>query len=235
MLAAEAMRLAAVEALCPTASKASDSGWPTLARHRVYDSTGILPDDLDATNYRPCLSLYTDEVRVERRGESAPSTVGSATAVLVVSAELAISTVDEAGVAQSIPIVEDDAGARLVLGALCAQVRKQLVYAEAGSAFRTIVGSVEDVRIEAFTLPQFDLRWMRSTMRFTCRIRDDRFTDAGGMPEPMRSLFLALPDGSYAKGKLTELEAAFAATVRTPLDGIDFSTGGVTNGSVDLD
>ena len=115
---------------------------------------------------------------------------------------------------------------KLVLGALCAQVRKQLVFSEAGSVFRSIVGAVEDLRIEAFSLPQFDLRWMRSTMRFTCRIKDDKFIDAAGMPEPLRSLYLALPAGSYAKSKLTELDAAFAATVRTPIGPIVFSTTG---------
>ena len=227
MLAAEAMRLAAVEALCPTAAIDSDAGWPTLARHRVYDSVGILPEDVEpGAAYTPCLSLYTDDIRVERRRETASSVIGSATAVLNVVAELAIATPDEDGVVQAVPLAQGDAQARLVLGALCAQVRKTLVHAEAGSIFRSIVGSVEDLRVEPFTLPQFDIRWMRSTVRFTCRIRDDKFTDAAGLPEPTRSLFLALPAGSYAKAKLAELDAAFAATSRTALDAIIFSTTG---------
>jgi hypothetical protein len=227
MLAAEAMRLAAIEALCPTASKASGGDWPTLAAHRVYDSSGILVDQLDGDEpFTPCLSLYTEDVRVERRGDGATSSIGSPTAVLVINAELATASTDEDGTMQVLPMVEDDPQARLLLGALCAQVRKQLVYAPAGSIFREIVGSVEDLRIETFTLPQFDIRWMRNTMRLTCRIKDDKFTDAGGMPEPMLSLFNKLPEGSYARGKLTQLQAAFAATTRTPLDGIRFSTKG---------
>ena len=207
MLAAEAMRLAAIETLCPTAAKASDSGWPTMARHRVYDSVGIMPEEIEAgAPYTPCLSVFTDEVRVERRGETASSAIGAATAVLIVVAELAVTATDEAGAQmmppQTVPLAEGDAQARLVLGALCAQVRKALVYAEAGTIFRSIVASVEDLRVEPFTLPQFDIRWMRSTMRFTCRIRDDKFTDAAGLPEPTRSLFQALPEASYAKAKL---------------------------------
>jgi hypothetical protein len=224
MLSAEAMRLAAFEALCPTAARAADAGYPTLAGYRVYDSAGILPDDIDVgAAYTPCLSLFTDDIRIERRGDIAPSTIGSASAVLVVIAELAVSVTDDDGETQIVPLAEDDAQAKLVLGALCAQVRKALVFAEAGSIFRSIVGSVEDLRIEPFGLPQFDIRWMRSTMRLTCRIKDDKFTDDGGMPEPMKSLFLALPDGSYAKGKLAELDAAFASTTRTPLQSIDLS------------
>lgn len=227
MLAAEAMRLAAVETLCPTACKSTDLGWPTLARHRVYDSKGILPDEVEPdAAYTPCLALYTDDVRIERRGESAPSSIGFVTAVLVVVAELAVADTDEDGTRVAIPKVENDAMARLALGALTAQVRKRLLYAEAGSIFRQIVGAVEDLRVDAFSLPQFDIRWLRSTMRFTCRIKDDKFTDEAGMPEPMRSLYQALPAGSYAKAKLAELDAIFTATARQPLTSIQFSTTG---------
>lgn len=229
MLAAEAMRLAAIEALAPTASKVSGTDWPTLAAHRVYDSTGILAEDLlDGEPYTPCLSAYTDEVRIERRGETATSMIGFPTAVLVINAELAGSVRDEENVLQVLPIAEDDAQARLVLGALCAQVRKRLTSTESGFIFREIVASVDEVRIEPFTLPQFDIRWMRQTMRLTCRIRDDKFTDAPGMPEPMLSLFNKLPEGSYARAKLTDLQAAFAATTRTPLQSIRITTSGVT-------
>ena len=225
MLAAEAMRLAAVEVLCPTASKSSDAGWPTLARHRVYDSQEILPEDLDeGSPYTPCLSLYTDEVRIERRGETAPSSVGFPVAVLVVVAELAVGGEGDDGQMQIMPLVENDARARLVLGALCAQVRQALNVGEAGSLFRNIVMSVEDLRIEPFSLPQFDIRWMRNTMRFTCRIREDRFDDTGGMPDPMKTLFERLPVGSYAKDKLAELDAVFGAPDRVPLQMIGIST-----------
>lgn len=227
MLAAEAMRLAAIEALAPTASKASNTGWPTLAKHRVYDSAGILPEEVEAgAPYTPCLSLFTDDVRVERRGETAPSSIGSPTAVLIVIAELAVAMTADDGQPIALPLAAADAQAELTLGALTAQVRKRLVFSEPGSIFRTIVGSVEEVRIDGFTVPQFDIRWMRKTMRLTCRIKDDKFIDDAGMPEPMRSLYQALPAGSYAKARLAELDTIFAAETRTPLTGIVFSTTG---------
>jgi hypothetical protein len=226
MLAAEAMRLAAYETLCPTKARLDDAGYPTMARYRVYDSASILPDDVDPDRaYTPTLSIFTDDVEIGRSGDVAPSMEGVATAVLVVIAELAVTIQDEDGVAQVVPLAEDDASARLVLGALCGQVRQALVYSPYGSVFRKIVGAVDTVKIEAFALPQFDFRWMRSTMRFTCRIRDDRFSDEPGMPEPMKSLFEALPEGSYARAKLTELNDAFTSTTRTPFEGIDFSVG----------
>lgn len=228
MLAAEAMRLAAIEALRPHASVQSGLNWPTLAEHRVYDSKAIVPEDiLVDKDYSPCLSVYTDEVRIERRGDIAPTNIGFPTAVLLINVELAqfADEADEDGNPQILPIVEDDPGARLVLGAICAQVRQTLTYSEAGAIFRSIA-VVQDIRIDPFSLPQFDIRWLRNTMRITCQIKDDKFTDAAGMPEPMQKLFQALPDGSYAKDMLTKLDAAFRATTRTELDGIDFSTSG---------
>ena len=232
MLAAEAMRLAAIEVLCPTGSKATDLDWPTIARHRVYDSAGVIPEDLDqGAPFTPCLSVYTDEVKVARRGDVSNSTTGFPTAVLVVIAELAVASEGEDGEPLVAPLVENDARARLVLGALCAQVRKALNIAEPGTLFRYVVGSVDDFRIEPFSLPQFDIRWLRSTMRFTCLIKEDKYTDDGGMPEPMKSLFTALPPGSYAREKLAELNDAFTATTRTALQQIVFSTRGNPNTS----
>ncbi len=227
MLSAEAMRLAAIEVLCPTASKSLDVGWPTLARHRVYDSAEILPDDIDDQSpYTPCLSLYTDEIRVERRGDTSPSSEGFPVAVLVVIAELAVASEGEDGEPHIMPLVENDAQARLVLGALCAQVRQALSSSEAGDLFRRIVSSIEDLRIEPYSLPQFDIRWMRNTMRFTCKIREDTFREDGGMPEPLRSLFLRLPEASYAKARLAELDAIFTAPARTPLQLIGITSRG---------
>jgi hypothetical protein len=227
MLSAEAMRLAAIEVLCPTESKSSDLGWPTLARHRVYDSAEILPEDLNQqAKYTPCLSLYTDEIRMERRGDTSPSSDSFPVAVLVVIAELAVAAEGDGGEPTIMPLVENDAQARLVLGALCAQVRQSLNLSEAGGLFRWIVSSVEDLRIEPYSLPQFDIRWMRSTMRFTCKIREDTFREEGGMPEPMRSLFSRLPEASYAKAKLAELDAIFAAPNRKPLELIGITSRG---------
>lgn len=235
MLAAEAMRLAAIEVLCPTASIGADGPWPTLARHRVYDSAPILPSAVAARDpYTPYLSLYSEDARVERRGESAPVAPGTARAVLAVVAELGVIEQQD-GETFVAPMGEGDAGARLVLGALCAQVRKALTHGEAGALFRTLA-VVEDLRLEALSLPQFDIRLMRTTMRFTCLIRDDHFTDAAGLPEPLAGLAARLPAGSYAKGKLAALAAAFAATERTALDAIRFATGeaGTPAGSVGL-
>lgn len=226
MLSAEAMRLAAIEALCPTAAIATGAGFPTLARHRVYDSQMIGAEGIDPVEaYTPSLSLYTEEVRIQRRGDAATSMRGGATAALVVIAELGCVQLSDDGPIV-VPYGEDDPRARLVLAALCAQVRQTLAFSPAGSIVRSIVGAVDDIRIEPFAIPQFDIRWMRSTMTFTCMIRDDVFTDAAGLPEPLKGLFEGLPAGSYARGKLQELSDTFAGIARSPIVGMRISTSG---------
>lgn len=59
MLTAEAMRLAAYEALCPTTALAAGTGFPTLAGDRVFDSRAIAVDELDdSLVYTPSISLH---------------------------------------------------------------------------------------------------------------------------------------------------------------------------------
>lgn len=227
MLAAAALRLAAVESLCPTGALAGTVPFPTLAKGRVFDSQMIGAEAIDPDeDYTPSLSIFTEDVHVERQGDVSTSMHGRATAKLIVIVELGCTQSEEGGDFVVVPYGEDDPRARMVLDALCAQVRLVLAYSPSGSIFRKIVGSVDNLRIEPFALPQFDIRWMRSTMTFSCMIRDDKFTDEPGLPEPLRSLFLALPDGSTAKAKLQELHDVFAGITRDPLADIRISTTG---------
>ena len=225
MLAAEAMRLAAYEALVPSDRLLQETPvWPTMAGDHVFDSQAIRFEDLaDGVAFTPSIALYTDDSRSVRRGEGASSTIGFATATLTVVCELSVAVKDD-GAPYADAMATSDPKARLVLGALCAQVRQALVRGPTGAAFRRAVKSVDEVRIDQFALPEMGLRWMRSTMSFTCAIADDEFTDAAGLPQPIRRLMEALPENSYARGKLLELHALFLATDRAALAGIDFST-----------
>lgn len=227
MLAAAALRLAVVEALCPTAAIASGNGFPTLARHRVYDSVQVGIDDLDRTlPWTPVLSVYTEDTRISRRGDNSSSVIGNPRTDLVVVAELAemardvdgkpLTAVD--GSLATDAVINGDTRARLVLDALAAQARAVLVRAPIGFGARRVLKAVHEVSIEPFNLPQYSLRWARLVVRLSCDIADDKFTDDAGLPEPMKSVLADLPDGSYAKAKLAELGAAFLATGRDALD-----------------
>jgi hypothetical protein len=222
MLSAEALRLAAIEVLCPTASQESGSGYPTLAGKSVFDSRAAALEDLDpSAPYTPVLALYTSESGVSLRGHMAAADDTLADAVLDVVAELAVTANDDSGDFVD-AMADDDPGARLVLGALCAQVRRELERSQRGNLFRRIVSRIVKVEQQAFAMPNYGLRWQRVMMRFHCEIRDDEFDMApGGLPEPIRSLYEALPDGSYAKSKLSLLASYFHQEAFAPLEGID--------------
>lgn len=219
MLAAEAMRLAAIEALRPTQAVLDDGPWPTLAKGMVFDSRAVAVDDLGLAGpgrFTPVLSVYSEGVRVERLGEFAPSHYGTATVDLVVEAELAVCERDADG--DFVDAAPTDAEGKLMLGALCAQVRKRLVFDPEGFDFRAgLVASVNSVRIEPTSLPSLGLRYLRATMTFTCQIADDEFGDSEGLPEPIKQLLDRLPAQSYARGQLETLAAAFAGVERDEL------------------
>jgi hypothetical protein len=220
MLAADGLRLAAVELLCPTAALASGTGFPTMALSKVFDSRAVALDDLDAaSDWTPVLSVYSEEASAELYGDLAPSTRGQAMASLVIEAEIAVRESDESGAFAD--AAKSDADAKLMLGALCAQVRKRLVYDPAGNFLRRrLLKSVVKLTISPFSVPQLNLRWMRATMNFLCHVADDDFTDAAGLPEPLKSLMAALPPGSYALARLTQLSALFEATNRDALSAL---------------
>ncbi len=232
MLAAAALRLCVVEALAPTAAIASGSGFPTMAEHRVYDSAAIGVGDLqEDAPYTPSISVYTEDTKIERRGATASSVIGNAMTDLVIMVELAERARDESGIDLKLAngniatdaLINGDAMQRLVLDALTAQVRGHLVRAPASAALRRIMKAVASTRIEPFGLPQYGIRFMRNVITFSVEIADDKFSDASGLPEPMRSVAAELPEGSYAKAQLAKLAAAFHATSRDALAGIDIT------------
>lgn len=220
MLSAEALRLAAVDVLCPTAANLSSSGFPTLAGRHVYDSRAVSIEDLDrSAPYTPTLTLHTVESGVALRGPMAAADDTDADAVLDIVAQLAVIAHDEDGEFAD-AMAETDSDARLVLAALCAQVRMLLERSQSGGLWRTLVRRIVKIEEQTFAVPNLGLRWQRVTMRVHCEIRDDSFDmEEGGLPQPIRRLYDALPEQSYAKAKLAELAAHFPAEPLPHLDG----------------
>ncbi|WP_323011116.1 hypothetical protein [Paracoccus sp. (in: a-proteobacteria)] len=232
MLAAAALRLAAIEALCPTAAVLSGTGFPTLAEHRVYDSVSISPDDLQSdAPYTPAISLYTEDTVVRRRGATATSAIGFASADLIIVAELAELARDEDGKVITNPdgsdatdaVINGDARMRLALEALTSQVRAVLVRAPSSAGLRRVMKAASEIRVQPYALPGYGVRFMRNVITISAEIADDRYDDAAGFPEPMRSVAADLPAGSYARAELDRLAAAFRATTREQLESIGFA------------
>lgn len=222
MLAAETARLALIECLCPTAALATDTGYPTLAGSRIADSRGVAMQDLDpAQPYTPFVAVFSGPSSSDRRGEAAGLDDMGAHCVIDVVAELAVLETDKDGNFAD-AMAGSDPEARLVLSALLAQIRRIAVHGEGGSLFRKAIKTVDRVEFVPFGYPDIALRFQRITMRLTCTVRDDDFTDAAGLPEPAKSIAAALPSGSYAKGKIDALAAMLAPEARTALGQIAF-------------
>lgn len=218
MFAAEAVRLAALEVLCPTSALASDDGYPTLAQHHVFDSRLVGIDDLDAdAKFTPCLALFTVASSVAPRAEAATFDDSVAECTLEIVAELAVASTDDEGEAFADAMPADDWDARLVLAALCAQVRRLLQYDERGYLFRRFARRITRWEQETFAIPQLGARWHRITIRLTVEVADDVFVDGAGMPKPLADLMTQLPSGSPAALRLAALSAHFAAVERNEL------------------
>lgn len=226
MLAAEALRLAAIEVLRPTAAMQTGTGFPTLAKEHVLDSRQVSLQDLDQTaTYTPTLALYTPAGRSTRRGPHSDVMDTEANATLEIIAELSTQITDADGsYADALEVADTDAKARLVLAALCAQVRYMLEWSPEGLLFRRLAVRIIGMSEEAHAVPQIGLRWSRVFMTYTCEVPDDDFSSSG-LPEPLASLAAVLPAESYAKEKLTELAEAFNPSQPVPLAEIRIAAG----------
>jgi hypothetical protein len=224
MLSAEALRLAAIEVLRPTSAVEAGAGYPTLAGLNVLDSRAIAVEDIDRDQaYTPILALYTADAGVSLRGPHASAWDTVADAVLDVVAELGVVESDKDGEFAD-ALASTDPDARLVLATLCSQVRYLLEQSQAGGLWRHLVRQIVKIEYQPFSVPNIGIRWQRITMRFHCEIHDDDF-DTVGLPEPMGSLFAALPSQSYAKAKLATLATHFSRDALRQLEGVDGTTG----------
>lgn len=242
MLTAEAVRLAAMEVLCPTAAIAAQSGYPTLAGALVFDSRAAHVDELaqaasdGGSSWQPVLALYTRQSDEALRGEAAGFDDVDATTVLEIVAELS-AVIDGAEGGPFVDAVDaSDAQARLTLMTLVGQVKRLLLFAESGWLFRKTILSVERVEEETHAIPEFGLRFQRVFLRLHCRCRHDEFPADGGLPQPLADLRASLPAGSYARSMLDALGAAFPAEPPTPLGSVHLDApGGIDAGTDHLD
>lgn len=226
MLSPEALRLVTIETLRPTAAMKGLEAFPTPAGKNVLDSREAALSDLDSEReYTPVISVYTVESSHAARGEAAGLDDVSCIATMDIVAELAQASSDGDG-EFAFAIAEGDPQARLVLAALCAKIRFLLEFSEKGVAWRRLAGRVIGLDETTFAVPDIGLRLMRITMRYRIEVQpDDYATAAGGLPEPIASVVAALPNGSYAKTKLTELAEMFSAEPAEPLGAINGTAG----------
>lgn len=187
MLSAEGLRLAAIEVLCPTSALLADAGFPTLAGSRIFDSKAAPVSEIDARlDYQPVASLYTRETVSQPRGDASDADDFSVRSILEIVAELATVVADGDQEPFVDAVAEGDAQARLTLAAFTAQIRWLLLHSEAGGLFRRFNIEIERIEEETHAIPNLGLRWQRVFLRIHASIPQDRFSDDGGLPEPLK-------------------------------------------------
>src|SRR5690606_18824821 len=160
---------------------------PTLAGQNVFDSLAAPLGAIDeAKTYTATCSVYTREAGAAPRGEATDADDLEARCVLEIVAELSAIVRDREGEFVDVEAVADPR-ARLTLAALAAQIRWLLLHADAGGLFRDLVIRVERVEEEGHAVPELGLRYQRIFLRFHVVVPQDRFSNAGGLPEPVKS------------------------------------------------
>jgi hypothetical protein len=221
MLSPEALRLVTVEVLRPHAAVVAKSGFPTVAMGNVFDSREIPVQAIDPDrDYTPVIAIHSGDASSTPRSEASDFTDVDHRAVLDIVVELAIRSEDEGG-AFADAMAGSDPQARLVLSALCSKIRFLLERSAKGASWRKLVKRVVSCESMPFAVPDLGLRFQRVTLRYTVELSADVYDlDNGGLPEPLRSVAAALPEGSYAKAKLAELAGYFLAETPDALEAI---------------
>lgn len=220
MLFETAVRLALIEALAPTAAIANGSGYPTLAGKRVLDSRQVALTDLDGDGETPVIGVYSAEAESVRRGDASGVTDRAATAGIELVVELAVrANQGDAAFADARP--SNDAEGEMLLSAIVAQIRRTIETGPEGAVFRKVTkGAVISFSSMPHVLPEIGVRLARRFVSIDVEVRDDQHDPSGGLPEPLATLDSVLPEGSYAKARLADLAAKFAAQSPAPLEGV---------------
>lgn len=231
-----ALRLAVVEALMPHTALVSGL-YPTIAGRRVYDSRMDALDDAEIERAEPIAVVYTETQRDETKpGAKTPASIPIITLVieiLVASAgQMVVTTPD--GTEETIDtlaIVQADRQQEALLDLLEAQVRRALdphSTEQSSALFRRTVVEVRDIESTPLRDAERTVRLAQRTLTFTLRVRETTWpapdsiaTGLEGLPEPLRTVALALPAGSSARLMCEAMAPLVAApTPLTPLETI---------------
>jgi hypothetical protein len=245
MLSRLALRLAAVEALCPAAAAAAGP-YPTIAGPRVYDSRQDPIESLDEMEQRPLLLVYTEQSTSDPypKGNSSPDATVVLLVVEALIAAKAMVTVEmQDGSTRVVgeleaPIMERDHEALLDL--LEATVRRRLEgrydVDAATQLFRKVAWDIHHVESVPMRDATKTVRLAGRTLTFRVKIPTDRWaepsvtpaapTGLDRLPEPLRTVALAVPETSSARAAcdqvadlLGEPDALAALGAGVPADG----------------
>ena len=237
MLARLALRLAAVECLCPT-SVASAGPWPTIAGSRVYDSRQDPIDGLDDIEARPLLIVYTEQDNSQPYGSAVHKPDESIVEIVIeamiaargtVEIQTGASTVETLGTVES-PISDRDHEAALDL--LEAAVRRRFLGRDpdaAATLWRKVAWECRHVESSPMRNAERSVRVAARTITFRVKVKSDDWSALGAsgmdrLPEPLRTVANALPAGSGRDVCTWTAARVQTVTAGSSLAGIDIYT-----------
>lgn len=240
-----ALRLAAVEALCPCGALAAGP-FPTIAAGRVYDSridliaAALSPEELTealrALENQPLLVVYTEEQETSPYGT--PQYPAQEEIVdLVVEAMIASTGVVEVegqdGATETVGAIEapiTDRQNEALLDVLEAQVRYLLDPAFRAPSSRLLTKVAMETRhIHSVPSRAADraLRLAGRTIKLRTKVKATEWpAAAGGLPEPLASVAAGLAPGSSGAALCASLVAHIPGAPALPpaLEGVDIVT-----------
>jgi hypothetical protein len=242
-LARLALRLAAIEALRPTASLVT-SIWPTVAGKMVFDSRIDPIEDMKVDESRPVICVYTEHdagQAGQKRG--GPPFLDTIDLVFELSVVVKVAQDGDPNVF-AVGEPETDAELEAVIDILEAQIKFVLLYGPTGKIWRDISHrKVHDPRSAPHRTSEEGARLARRTMTWKVEVQDDCYDPAPPVaptgfdvfPEPLLGLAKVLPANSYALSILKGLAADPSAPVMpvaTPLETVVMNVA-VANPSTD--
>lgn len=222
-----ALRLATMEALCPSAAHAGSVLWPTLAGRYIYDSR-IDPFDDDAEfDRRLVAAVYTEE----DNSDSAQKSGGPPYRVLVdLVIEMSVIVGSNDSGQTEIGIPQTDAEMEALIDLFEGQVKFVLHYGQTGAIWRALTGRrILDIRSLPHRTSEDGVRLAMRTLRMKVVVPDDCFDAAPSaapegldrLPQPLRTVVSQLSETSYGAA-LAEMLAPAAPVmpVATPLSAV---------------
>lgn len=247
-----ALRLAAVEALAPHASRQNDGPWPTIAGRNVYDSRldpialAETPEAFEQAmadlEGEPVIVVYTEDGHT-RPFDQARWPLRDTVQTLVLEIFVATrgvvdipapdgqSTIPVGDVAAPIT----DAAREMILDVLEGQARRILEPRAAmptASIYRRVARETREVTSDPQRAAERTVKLAMRTVKFHVQIASDDYntdpaaTGLAALPAPLRDVAMALPQDSAAVTNLTALAVAILPPPPLPaLNGVDLIAG----------
>lgn len=211
-LAGLALRLAAVEALCPAAALAGEPGatFPTLAGPLVYDSYADIQPKLPTSGHVPIIAVFTEDASGERQGGKR-SADGASPFVqetnLVFEVEVDIVRKDDNGEPE-LGLAATDPEAEAMLDLMGSQILRTL---HLSPIFRKVIVSIDGWQATGLR-ESLGIRLARMQLRVMVSHFADDWRDAAPLPAPLSTVAAMLPAGSYGAGIIAMVQS----TIVTP-------------------